>query len=813
MLRKKLRRDLLRQRWQILAVVIVTLLGTCLFTASYLAYQDLRDSYHAIQVDTHLADLTLDMTAVTAGQAAQVARLPGVAVAEQQLVLDLPVAFPPRGGTSAQQTGSGLVTGRLIGIPLGHQPRLDQLVLTAGSLPTRPDEVVLERHLASHFGLRPGASLAIALPGERVTVRVAGIGVSAEYLWVARSRQDVLPSPAEFGVIFAPRPLLTQLGMAAHAAAGMSQTSSWLAPLRLATLPDTGNRLLYDLRPGANSAQVLAQVRAIVGPGAVLDATPRADLVGVQLLQLDVDGFQEMAVLFPLLFLIVGGFIVAALLHRQVDQEQAIIGAMRALGLRERMVIRHYLAVGAVIGLLGALLGSVAGILLGNAIASYYAGDLNIPAVATHVDWLVVLSGAVLGLAAPILASLAPARRAARLDPAVAMRPAPLGAGGLHLRSTAWVRRLPLWLRLPLRDIGRHPFRAMATMLGVSAALVLIVSTAGMLDSMTRGTDLTFNQARRYDLRADFFAPRPAAAVRRQVGAIPGVRTVETLISLPVQLRHAGRTYDTVLQGLPAPSPLLAVLDASGHALQPETGEAVLSRAVASSLHVGTGESVQVWLLPRGRTLTLRIGALSDELIGNALTLSAQAAARASGLADGITTVLVTTDPGRRAQVQAGLEHLAGVARVTDQRVTKAQVTDLLSLFDAFIGVMMLFGAALAAAILFNTASISVLERRRELATMRALGLRMGRLAWMVTVENGLLALGGLVVGFPCALLCLWAFVHLYSSDLFSMPFWLYPRTVGLTCVGVLLGVLISQGPALRGVARMNVAEAAKARE
>jgi putative ABC transport system permease protein len=135
MLLRKLRRDLLRQRWQILAVVVVTLLGTCLFTASYLAYQDLRESYHAIQVDTHLADMTLDLTAITASQAAQVAHLPGVAAAEQQLVLDVPVAFPPQGGPSAQ-AGSGLVTGRLIGIPLGAQPRLDQIVLTAGSLPT-----------------------------------------------------------------------------------------------------------------------------------------------------------------------------------------------------------------------------------------------------------------------------------------------------------------------------------------------------------------------------------------------------------------------------------------------------------------------------------------------------------------------------------------------------------------------------------------------------------------------------------------------------------------------------------------------------
>ncbi len=808
MLTHKLRRDLLRQRWQILAVVLVTLLGTCLFTASYLAYQDLRDSYHAMQVHTHLAAMTLDVTSVTAAQAARVARLPGVAAAEQQLVLDLPIAVHDQGGAAGTR-----LTGRLIGIPLGRQPGLDQIVLTAGTLPTHPDEVVLERHLASHFGLHPGATVAIELPSGPVVVRVAGIGVSAEYLWVARSRQDVMPAPSEFGVVFAPRALLTRLGMAARTTTAASQTGPSLAALRLAAQLGTGNRLLYDPRTGANGARVLAAVRAVLGAGSVLAATARADLVGIQLLQMDVDGFQEIAVLFPLMFLVGGGFIAAALLHRQVDQEQAIIGTMMALGLREPRLVRHYLATGVAIGVLGALLGSIVGILLGTTIASLYASDLNIPAVVTHIDGLVVLTGAALGIVAPILASLAPARRAARLAPAVAMRPTPLQASVRLFRGTVWIRRLPLWLRLPLRDIGRHPVRGLATALGVSTALVLIVSTAGMRDSMQRGTDLSFNQAQRYDLRADLFAPRPAAQVQRAVRALPGVRHVETLISLPVQLQHDGHTYDTELQGLPAPSPLLAVLDSGGNRLDARGGQALLSRALAASLHVGVGDGVQVRLLPQGATFTVRIGALSDELMGNALTLSARAAASDVNMADGITTVLVTTDPARRAQVQASLEHLAVVARVTDAHVAKAQVTDLLSLFNGFIGVMLLFGAALAAAILFNTASISVLERRRELATMRALGERMGRLSWMVTVENGLLTLAGLLIGFPLALASLWAFLQSFSTDLFSLPFWLYPRTVLLAVLGILLIVLLAQAPALRGVAGMNVAEATKARE
>jgi putative ABC transport system permease protein len=119
----------------------------------------------------------------------------------------------------------------------------------------------------------------------------------------------------------------------------------------------------------------------------------------------------------------------------------------------------------------------------------------------------------------------------------------------------------------------------------------------------------------------------------------------------------------------------------------------------------------------------------------------------------------------------------------------------------------------LAAAILFNTATLSVLERRRELATMRALGQPMRAVAWSVTVENGLITVLGLLLGLPLGLACLAGFLRLSSSDLFSLPFWVSPRTVAVAVLSILLVLLLAQWPALRAVAHMNLAEAAKARE
>jgi len=83
----------------------------------------------------------------------------------------------------------------------------------------------------------------------------------------------------------------------------------------------------------------------------------------------------------------------------------------------------------------------------------------------------------------------------------------------------------------------------------------------------------------------------------------------------------------------------------------------------------------------------------------------------------------------------------------------------------------------------------------------------------LMTLEHGLIASVGLVVGFPVALVCLRLFLGLSSSDLFTLPLWLSPRTIIATLLGVLLVLLAAQWPALRAVARANLAETAKLRE
>lgn len=126
------------------------------------------------------------------------------------------------------------------------------------------------------------------------------------------------------------------------------------------------------------------------------------------------------------------------------------------------------------------------------------------------------------------------------------------------------------------------------------------------------------------------------------------------------------------------------------------------------------------------------------------------------------------------------------------------------------LAVMLAFGGVLAGAILFNTATLMVLERRRELATLRALGMRQREVTALVMAQGALLAGTGSALGVPLAVVAARAMLGAFSSDLFALPFVLRPATVAASLGSVFVVALVAQRPALRRIARTSLAEAVR---
>jgi lipoprotein-releasing system permease protein len=113
---------------------------------------------------------------------------------------------------------------------------------------------------------------------------------------------------------------------------------------------------------------------------------------------------------------------VASVLIVSVVQKTKEIGILRAMGASRSRMLRVFLLQGAVIGASGAVLGSACGYLLTWVMSNFLRADDGTPLfIAQFNPELYVytaLGATMLGVAAAVM----PARRAARLDPAQAIR-------------------------------------------------------------------------------------------------------------------------------------------------------------------------------------------------------------------------------------------------------------------------------------------------------------------------------------------------------------------------------------------------------
>ncbi len=113
---------------------------------------------------------------------------------------------------------------------------------------------------------------------------------------------------------------------------------------------------------------------------------------------------------------------IASVLVVSVVQKRREIGILRAMGATQGQVLRVFLLQGAIVGALGSVLGVLLAVGLIWAFTSLVRGSDGLPLFAITLSAALALQVAGIATLCGVLAAVAPARRAAKLDPALAIR-------------------------------------------------------------------------------------------------------------------------------------------------------------------------------------------------------------------------------------------------------------------------------------------------------------------------------------------------------------------------------------------------------
>ncbi len=633
-----------------------------------------------------------------------------------------------------------MVPGQLIGAGVpGEGGHVNDVYISAGRAIEASEAgqlvAVLEYKFARYYELPPQGEIRVS--GDK-RLRYVGTGLSPEYFFIMPEEGGMM-AEANFAALFVP--LET-----AQALAGQ---------------PGLVNDLLIRLAPGADQETVQAELTAAVENVADVGLSfmlPDDDRV-YRMMYEDIDSdelfWRWMAYLF-LAGAVFGAFNLAA---RLVEAQRREIGIQMALGVDPGRIAIRPLLVAVQIAILGVLLGMAAGLWIGRAFGDVVQDMAPMPVFVTPFQSRIYLEAAALGILLPLLATLLPVLRALRVEPVEAIRTGHLVAKGGGLAPLLSRRSIKgrVLRHMPVRNLLSAPRRALLTILGLAAAVALLVLVMGALDSF----DATLDAARselfqdndqRIVVQLDSFYPA-GSAVFSGINGSSAVGAADPSLKLAGSISHDEASLEVVLDLVDMESTVWRPTVIRGG--YPEEGPGLLIAASAArELGVEPGDTIT--LRHPQRTGLFSYDWIETEVAVSgihalALRYHAYMDLRQAGLMglDGLANIFqVIPAPGvRQDQVKQALFSQPGVASVQPVSAVIRVYEELIAEFEGMFRVMQVGAVMLALLVAYNYASINLDERAREMATMFAFGVRVRSAMGVTVVENLLTSLAGTAVG------------------------------------------------------------------
>ncbi len=541
-------------------------------------------------------------------------------------------------------------------------------IVAGQNLSSRGDEVVVERGLASAWGIKLGGLLDVDGLGP---LRVVGLSESPDNVSYPLATPRVYISSADLG-----SPVNQNVNLA----------DIWL-------------------RDPRNLGEVLVQARATSYGLHGLRFVTRS---GVRVLLDQAAGIViDLLVALSLIALATASVMLAASARAEVQRRLAAIGVRRAVGASRAHLAGTQAFEALFVAAPAATIGAIAGALATYGPTNRLLVLLNEPAPGTAL--LPALVAAWLAsVAIPVIAAAWPAWRAAGRSPVTLLQGAELARGS---------RRLPTpgagLTALGARLVGARRTRLIATVaaLGFSTGFVLLLlALASALSSLETDPQAL---GKRYQLTADL----PASAVSR-VRSIPGVQAVAPRYEEEaVDSYSLGETIDVI--AYPGNHTVFEAPPLVSGARLRGTHEAEVGLGLAQALGVSPGSTLAIELAS-GTELRLKVAGVVGSLDHDGRVAYVPAAA------------LLAADPSAAQQEQLSVvvrpgANVAGVSAAIGSPAAPAtgaigRGVPLVAVLRSILRAVAIVDGLVCLYALIQACALTVQERRRTVSVLRAFG-------------------------------------------------------------------------------------------
>lgn len=529
-----------------------------------------------------------------------------------------------------------------------------------------------------------------------------------------------------------------------------------------------------------------------------------------------VENIEALSNIFPIFFFLLASLVCLTTLTRMIEEDRVLIGTYKALGYTSSAIISKYVIYSLSACVFGSIIGiSFAIFLFPFAINKAYSIMYTMPDLIYLFPWKQCGISFLISLACTTVVTIVAIGKELRQTPAVLMRPKAPKAGKRILleRIPAIWHRMNFTAKVTARNLFRNKQRFAMTLLGIAGCSALLLASLGMYNSIDAITTKQYgkNAISEYDFQLVFNNPQTSGShsfefTKAEEDSRIGSLMLTAMKSMTGSSERSDKELDVYVMVPEKPEKIgnyisLRTRNSKTPLTLTDDG-AIITEKLAKDTKTGIGDEI-IFTDSDGNAYKVTVSAIAENYtfhyiymtenlyrtvtgedpvysyaIGNMASAFDNAKPEDLSNAKGLlTTDLMATDG------------IAAIAFTSETTESISQITDALS-----VVIILFFVSALILAfvVLYNLSNINIIERTREIATLKVLGFMDREVSSYIYRENVIISIFGIILGTGMGIVLHYLLITFTSIDTVmygqSIAWYSYLIALAIT-IGIIVAV------------------------
>jgi len=753
-LTKKLWRDIYQRMGRFVAIVLIIFLGVLLFVGVRGIGPALKDSAISMVNQQQLADLQVTSSA-------------GFTKADQQALTKAAAIKVDRVKFRQVQTQASQVI-NLYSLPAKQNKPL----MTAGRLPKKANEIVLDKRAQTKFHYRLGQKLKLMTTTgfKAQTLTIVGFANAPQYVdntqrgaatmgdgtvsFFGYAPDKVLQLPIYNLALIRGTKLNHQALFNQSYADQIEKLQAKLAPVikaQLATKQQTAQQQRQQLTaalaqtPPAQQASLRTQLAQLQAQTFQSQVQTHDDLPGFSAYGDTADRISAIANVFPVFFFLIAALITFTTITRMIEEARGQLGIMKALGYANGAIARNYWLYALITAVIGTTLGVVIGSLwLPQFVLKLYTMMYIFTKPVINFQWTSILLASLFALLATLGAAIIVIWQQLRVGPAALMLPkAPRSAKRILMERWTWLwRRLSFNQKVSYRNLFRFKSRLIMTVIGIAGGLGLLLTGFGIRDSITATGTRQINDILRYQASVRVTNPdgvqQALAKLSHVQQVLPVASSLVTVTAHGNQVNSVNLNQITNAKALPK---FVQLTSPQGKKLALPNSGIVMSQKMAGLLQAQIGDTLNV-KATNGRVSRIKVAGIMTNYVGDVMYQHNTREANTFLLRQ------PRLSSGEQQTFAKAAMKIPGVVNVSFKADQLSSISAMTAQLNPVIVIFILLSGTLSLVVLYNLTNINISERLRELSTIKVLGFFDREVTAYIVRENIILTVVGIIFGY-----------------------------------------------------------------